>query len=215
MVELFIPRLKHLMSKGFTPDIIYDVGAYKGSWTTTMKEIFPKATYYLFEANPENKSHLEKFDHFIVLLGSEDFKSKTFYSLLKGCTGDSVYKEQTSHYKEAKETEMKTLRLDTVIKTYHLKRPNFLKIDVQGSELDVLKGINSEFLNQCEFIMLETKVLEFNKGSPDLLEILLCMQRLGYQLYDIMELHYIDNELGEVDLLFCKINSKYLLKKFS
>ncbi len=215
MVELFIPRLKYLASKGFTPSVIYDVGAYKGSWTKTMKEIFSSSNYYLFEANPENKSYLEKYNHFIALLGAEDFKIKTFYSLPKGCTGDSVYKEQTSHYKESKETQMKTVRLDTIIKTYKLPLPEFLKIDVQGSELDVLRGINSEFLKQCEFIMLETKVLEFNKGSPDLLEILLCMQTLGYQLYDIMELHYIENELGEIDLLFCKKDSKYSLKKFT
>lgn len=213
-MDLTIPRLKFLKSKGFDPKFIYDIGAFRATWTSSIKTIFDQSTFILFEANGENQEFLKKSGHifFIALLAEEDGKEKIFYSLPNGCTGDSTFKEQTHHYKDCKQTKRYSYKLSTLINKYGLKLPNFMKIDIQGSELDVLKGISIEHLKECEFIMLEVKVLEYNKGSPDMLEVLTFMKKLNYVLYDLLELHYVDNNLCEVDWLFCKENSKFLHK---
>jgi hypothetical protein len=42
-------RLSNLKSKGYTPDIIFDIGAHHGNWTKVMKQIYNDSNYYLFE----------------------------------------------------------------------------------------------------------------------------------------------------------------------
>ena len=53
-------KLKLLQEQGYTPNIIFDIGAYHGNWTTSMKLIYPTATYYLFEGI--NYNELDIFD---------------------------------------------------------------------------------------------------------------------------------------------------------
>jgi len=43
-------RLEILKTKNYFPDTILDIGAYHGSWTNSMKEIYNNCKYYLFEA---------------------------------------------------------------------------------------------------------------------------------------------------------------------
>ena len=50
-----------IQNKGYVPSVILDIGANKGDWTTSMKEIYPESTYYLFEAN--DYIELNQFNH--------------------------------------------------------------------------------------------------------------------------------------------------------
>ena len=43
-------KLNNLRTKGYYPDTILDIGAYKGEWTNEMKQIYSDCNYYLFEA---------------------------------------------------------------------------------------------------------------------------------------------------------------------
>ena len=47
--------LLNLRSLGFTPDYVFDIGAYHGLWTKKVKEIFTSAHFLLFEAQEEQK----------------------------------------------------------------------------------------------------------------------------------------------------------------
>jgi hypothetical protein len=57
------------------------------------------------------------------------------------------------------------VRLDTVI-TNHLSniKPDLIKIDVQGAELDVLKGLGN-FIHDVKYIQLEVSYLRNNKNG--------------------------------------------------
>jgi hypothetical protein len=58
-----------------------------------------------------------------------------------------------------------TLRLDEVISTKHLPACDFLSIDVQGGELDVLKGSENS-LRDASGVLLEVEFSEMYKGQP-------------------------------------------------
>ena len=45
-------KLEKLKNKNYTPQIIFDIGAYQGVWTDDMLNIYPNCEYYLFEAIP-------------------------------------------------------------------------------------------------------------------------------------------------------------------
>ena len=202
-------NLNELLKKGLSIEIIYDVGAYKGEWSKHYSNTSLKnKKFYLFEANNNNKRFLinTKFDYFIGVLSNEKKKLK-FYT--RKLSGDSYYRELSERY--AKEVEFKLVSAETlneVVKKNDFEFPNFIKIDTQGSEIDILKGSN-KILSNCNLIYLETPIIEYNMGSPNLSENVKYLNSIGYIPYDICEVHYIDEMLVQIDILYIK-KSKFL-----
>jgi FkbM family methyltransferase len=210
-MNLHQKRLGFLKSKGFSPKIIYDIGAHKGNWTNDAREIFPHSDFFLFEANRIYEECLaeKKENHFIYLLGDEK-KETIFYSL--NTTGDSVFRENTSHYSspsvEERILEMQTL--SSVIHKHNIPLPHLIKMDVQGAETLIIKG-SPNVICQAEVVILETKVLEYNQGAPSLYETIDLMHSLHYAFSDILEFHYLTSgELNELDILFIKKDSVFI-----
>ena len=53
--------IKYLIKKKIKIDTVYDIGAYKGLWSTFLnKTSLKKSKFYLFEANSENEEFLKK-----------------------------------------------------------------------------------------------------------------------------------------------------------
>lgn len=204
-------RLQVLKRNGFNPRIVYDIGAHQGSWTNEVRAIFNSAHYYLFEANNCHESALKslRFPYFITLLGDCQ-KMVPFYSI--NGTGDSIFIEQTHHYKEGHYTQklIPMTTLDTLVQEHALPYPDFVKMDVQGAEkLVILGGKNT--LVHAEAILLEIAILEYNKNAPLIFEIMSLMDQLDYCMLDVFELHYLPTqELMEVDVLFVKKDSRLI-----
>ena len=97
----------------------------------------------------------------------------------------------------------RNLTLDYLTKD--AKPPFLLKLDVQGSELDILLGAE-EVLHETEYIILEVSLYKFFKGGPDYYDIVTFMRSRGFVVYDIFGLHYrpLDNALSQVDMVFVK-----------
>ena len=68
--------------------------------------------------------------------------------------GSSVYNELSQHNRKIKIIESTTLKKE-INEHNILSKNNLLKLDVQGSELDILKGLK-EKINIFEAIILET-----------------------------------------------------------
>lgn len=201
------------------PKFILDIGACVGEWALMTKEIFPNSEILMLEANRDNERDLlaTGIPHRIALLGDHR-KEVSYYAIKddysKYNTGNSIFIENTKHYTgdnfETKELTMTTL--DSELETHWVEKPDFLKMDVQGAELLVLKGA-TRALETIEFILLETQLLEYNKGAPMFSEVSIAMDELGFQLMDIWGLHYLPNSrLMQLDTLYVKKDSKFLMK---
>jgi len=208
-------RLALLKQKGFNPTVIYDIGAFKGEWSTTIQTIFPSAHFFLFEANKAHTRNLQLtgFPYFIALLGDKK-DLVTFYSI--DFTGDSIFRESTVWYKEGQciEKKLPMTTLSALVQENHLPLPDLIKMDVQGAEKLIIQG-GIDIISHAEAIILETKILEYNTHAPFLYDIMILMHELGYRASDILELHYLPaGELNEVDFLFLKNDSKFIKKDF-
>jgi FkbM family methyltransferase len=93
----------------------------------------------------------------------------------------------------------------------HLLRPNehvFLKLDVQGSELDVLLGAEST-LQQVEVLDVELAVLRLYRGAPLLSEVVQHLNERGFGLVAIDPgLGQMAGSILEVDGLFARVDRR-------
>lgn len=149
-------------------NVVYDIGAYKGDFSRKVYNIKPQAIIYAFEANtihlrPKWSKNLETVEWFNTAL-SNTIEERKFYSL--GTTGDSLYMETYNNkHSESKTKTVTTDTLNNFVNINNLQLPEFIKIDVQGSELDILSETD---LSKCIAIHCETPVegIVYNQGAP-------------------------------------------------
>ena len=212
----------NLLENKIEINTVYDVGAFQGDWTKLVKKTSLKnSKFYLFEANTENEIYLKNSGHkyFISVLSDEN-KDVNFFS--KVHSGDSYFKEKTNFYE--KTIVPKTLRTKTLneIQTSNqTPLPDFLKIDTQGSEIDILKGA-SKILGNCKIILLECPVISYNAGAPSLSDYIKYLESINYLPLEITEIHHLDKVLVQIDIVFLKKNifqkiykDKKMLKLFN
>ena len=202
---MIINALQKLKSFGFEPKNILDIGANKGKWTLEIKKkVFPKAEYTLIEAiDYEELEKLGiKYDNinYKNILLDEIEHLVTWYE--KRNTGDSLFKENTGYFDDCKEIKRSTTTLDLVFNKNEVFE--LIKIDCQGAEIPILKGGNS-LVQKSSVIILEVPFMgEYNIGAPNFYEHINYMENIGYRVFDIVELHRVDNILIQIDIIFIK-----------
>jgi FkbM family methyltransferase len=209
-------RLRDL---GFAPTGILDVGAYDGHFSRGARKIFEKAYILMIDALAEKGKVLAEVcrelgnaDHLIAMLGDRETKATSFFvvntekrpDLVK--TGSSKYKENTDFPWEERALPQRTLGR---IVTDRALPFQLLKLDVQGAELDVLRGLGDE-LSKVEVILMEMSLVEYNKGTPLIDVVLSELSKMDFVLYDIVEEHR--DRLGgllQIDGLFVRATSRF------
>lgn len=199
--------LANIKKLGFKPGFVIDAGAYDGEWTKMFKRIFPSARVLMIEAQSNKETILkavtealpDTYFH-IDLLGAESGQAVTFNV---NETVSSVWEEYKPNNFEKAERQLETL--DNIINKHKLGLPNFIKLDVQGYELEILKGANKS-LADVQFILCEVSLLEINKGAPLIADVINFMNNIGFVAYDICSFirRTLDRALWQTDVLFIK-----------
>lgn len=198
---------------GFNPKVIYDIGACVLHWTTRAQETWPDATIIPFEAMQNVKQYyVERGYPFYVtrVLSDEDDKAVEFYENEEHPGGNSYFKENPQlspgatqlFPEESKKTRM-AATLDTAAAIMQLPMPDLIKMDIQGAELDVLKGAE-KCLAQAEHLILELQHMDYNAGAPKAQEVINWLEARGWSCTG----QFCESELGvDGDYHFIK-NSK-------
>ena len=198
----------------YNPQKILDVGANVGHWTQGMKKVFPSAKFVMIEGNEDHKSVLEKSGvPFIILLVGSKTENITFYKFEGTGTGNSIYRENTASFKNIKEITKPIDTIDNIVIRYKLGTFDFIKLDIQGNELNALKGAIST-LRFTEVLLVEIAIMNYNEGSPKFFDVFQFLNRIGYAVFDISEMSRDSrNMLVQIDVIWIKKESKLWDKK--
>jgi FkbM family methyltransferase len=198
-----------LVNNGYKFDSILDVGAHAGKFTFGCKKFYPNAYYYMIDGNPITEQYVSKsgIDYKIAYL-SDTVKETVVYKTKHNSfnTGDSLYRENTRYYNDESviKQNIKTTTLDEIFKNE--KTFNFIKIDSQGSEMDIING-GLEMCKRADVFLLEASVYPYNTGAPMLNMLQPFMAELGFPFTKIVsDIHHPDHReiLIQHDILFSK-----------
>lgn len=203
--------LERLARQGFKPNLIFDIGAYKGSFALTCLETWPQAEVVCFEALPDRLRDLNalcatnsKIRVVEGLVGSA-FQEKV--PLNEAETASSVL---PGHHTFERGVSYHTMRtVDGIVAEHYSNRPpQMLKIDVQGYELEVLKGAEGT-LRQLQGILAEVNLIDIYKGVPVLAETMSWLHERGWGAFDVCEFHRrpLDGALWQIDVFFVPYSS--------
>ena len=139
--------------------IILDIGANIGEYSSAVLDIYPNSQIYAFEPDQNSYEKLSKnlANHNVKLeklaIGNEVGKVN-LYSNYPGSTLSSLIPRDLKHkgiyFEYQQEVDITTLDNWNVIKI----APDVIKIDVEGTELEVLKGA-TKLLQSCKIVQFE------------------------------------------------------------
>jgi FkbM family methyltransferase len=207
-IPLSLERLSHA---GFQPTQIFDVGAYKGDFALSCLRIWPKAKLSCFEALEDKVNKLQQLASsnsaiqvFPGLLGAE---TRDKVPLHQAETASSVLVEQMPQNFPVSYHRMRTV--DQIVQeNFGDRSPDFLKLDVQGYELEVLKGAEKS-LPKIQAILAEISLLDIHQNVPLFADMIAWLDRRDWVAYDICGLtrRPLDQALWQADLIFLPRNS--------
>jgi len=95
------------------------------------------------------------------------------------------YAEQYSRGRDVvDEVEVDCVTLDTVVAKVN-QLPDFIKIDTQGGEFEILKGAIKILKQTCPIVTAEVWLDQVYQGAPLAHEVIAHMDALGYQVADL------------------------------
>jgi len=198
----------------FTPLSVLDIGANNGQFYTESKKIYDRAYYFLVEPNPSCERVISTYniDYYIGAFSDRIKPVKFLMSKVdEYCTGNSLYREATNFYSDQNliEIDIQTNTLDNFFLDKKVKRFDLIKIDTQGSELDILKG-GVNIAKQALGLILEVAVADYNIGAPKCDEVFNFVNTLGFTKISKVGVNYNPetHELVHEDYLF--INNSIL-----
>ncbi len=205
------PLLEKLAKRGLAPHTIADIGANHGGWSQAAGSIFPEASFVLIEPQQEMKPFLANFcrhqpgsQYIIAGAGAEQGEMMlTIWDDLQGSAIISPEVQSLTPYQ--KQRQIPIVAIDSLIAGGQINTPDLIKIDVQGFELEVLRGCIGCF-GKTDVFIVETSLFHPLGKRPNIYRLIPFMEAYGYRIFDIPDLKYRprDGALGQVDLCFLR-----------
>ena len=179
------------MIKSINPEPIVDIGSNKGQFILLIEQLFPNRIIHSFEPLLEVLEIQRKFFNYNkniffynFALGNASSVKKFFITKRKDSSSFFKINEnenKSKYYEIINENNIQIKTLDEVLINWEIKKPILMKIDVQGYELEVLKG-SENMLKKIEYILVEVSENEMYKGQPLSNEIIKFLQDRNYQI---------------------------------
>ncbi len=192
---------------------VVDVGANRGQFALVARRRFPRATIHACEPQPAVARTL-------TALFADDAAVHVYTVALGASTGERELhvtraddsssllpptEQQTRAFPgtdEVARIRVPVARLDALLPAARITRPCLLKIDVQGSELDVLRGAEGT-LQAVDQLYVECSFVEFYAGQALASDVIAYLRERGFRLAGFSHPTYdASGACLQADLLF-------------
>lgn len=183
-------------------NIIFDVGCNIGINSILFNQFSSAKKIYLFEPNPDALSiavensilndFAEKVRIFNYCISNENDQVMKFYSVLEGAAG-SVYEDFSKTASDLRSSyNVKTKTIDAVCEDENII-PDFVKIDVEGHEFQVLEGASKTATKgKTQFLveMHSSNLLSMEENSN---KVLVWAIKMNYKILYLSKMVFIKN----------------------
>jgi FkbM family methyltransferase len=209
-----------------SPLLVIDVGANIGDVTLAALRSFPDCKVICFEPvlNSYNylSNRLKPFANRVTLikkaLSDKDGLSEINITSFHGA--NSIHKQSIYHssvnpsINELNKESIEIVRLDNYLDKFDNQRIDVLKIDVEGHELNVLRG-GSKFISQyVDTIIIECSIMrDASWENQSIAEIFKSLSDLGFRFINLFDVHYanllVDSNMMcvQFDCVFRRLSS--------
>jgi len=189
---------------------IYDLGANMGTWSLLADTLIPGAAIHAFEPIPnyqdrylQTTANMPNATLHKVGVGAETKKARFNVaghssSFLE--VSENLVKMFPGERKTG-ELEVDMVRLDDYVQRNAMPLPDLMKLDVEGYELEVLKGaVNC--MKHCRYIILEVSFIERHIGQALFSQVACFMGQQDYELCAFPYRMPLGEEVFMADVLF-------------
>jgi FkbM family methyltransferase len=203
--------LRVLKEQGLSPRSVFDIGVAHGTWELYAQ--FPDAFYYLAEPVEEAMFHMGKISEHLkgrcridkVALSDED--GTAVFDVRADIQGSTMMDYIAGPTDSVRHDTVVTRRFDSLYPEF--ETPALVKIDVQGAEMKVLRGMQG-IMDKIEVILVEVSTLATLKDTPEAHEVIHFLWQHGFVLADVMSVlrRPLDHQTSQVDLMFIRDDCK-------
>lgn len=194
--ESFLRELKKTWLQELGIQTVLDLGANVGDWSQAALGAFPEAEIYAFEPLPlvyqkltERFKGEKRFHAFDLAItdkeGLASFHQNEFSPSSSLLNMRQTHKDHFKFTSNEKSTEVKISKLDTVFENIPLKENILIKMDVQGSESNVIRG-GAKTVSRAKVVILETSFETLYENEPLFDGIYKTMVNLGFKYHGQM-----------------------------
>ena len=174
---------------------IIDLGSHIGVFSIVAAEHFSKSIIYAFEAEKEN--YVTFFKNIRLNKFSNRIKSYLFAITGKDNQKINIYKNKGMgclYEKTSLKSEVFSITLDKIYKKFRIKKCDLLKIDIEGSEYEVLYTASDNIYKKTDRINLEFHNINIkeNYNGKSLVNFLI---KKGYQ---VKYKNHLDGKTGMI-----------------
>jgi FkbM family methyltransferase len=200
LIDTIELKLTKFFIKNFKPnDIFYDVGANYGYYTFLALEFCKEVHSFepIKECVESLRFNLKNNDKvYINEVALADKEGVTKFYIAGNLYGLSSIKSNVLSFKNLNTREVLTTTLDKYIYEANHNPPTVIKIDVEGAELEVLRGGEKFLKNSSPVISLEVWGKD-NNGELSM-QAVNFLRNLGYKSYYIRENGEIEEKQGNL-----------------
>lgn len=158
--------------------VVYDIGANVGYYSLMASAVSgPAGHVYAFEPLPRNVDFLQKH----VTLNKMTDRITVFDVAVSDKSGEAAFDLGAStsmgHLAESGEIKVRQVRLDDMVTAGEIEPPDYMKVDVEGAEFEVLNGARKVLELHKPVIFLDTHNREAHNATVELLN------ELDYDIY--------------------------------
>lgn len=197
------------IEKFFSPNSILDIGANRGQWHKLAKNIWPEAYIHSIEPNIECIYKLSKVTkNYSNVLLSNSVKELTYYNYLDSGESNSYYRERST--KPYRKIKMMSTTLD---KLFNSSSFDLIKLDTQGSEVDIIEGGKNLIKNTKGILLEVTFTNPWNFDSPLFEDVVRRFDALDF--YPTIKIGKSGIAEDQFDVLFLNRNFKYKVETYT